>query len=64
MDSGIGFFATHDAIGPAAVARLVEEHGHAALYFAEHSHIPASRDSPSPAAVSCRASTPTPTTSS
>jgi probable F420-dependent oxidoreductase len=49
MDTGIGFFSTHDAIGPAALARLVEEHGHAALYFPEHSHIPASRDSPFPA---------------
>jgi probable F420-dependent oxidoreductase len=48
MDTGIGFFATHDAIGPAALARLVEEHGHAALYFPEHSHIPASRASPYP----------------
>ncbi|MEA2154500.1 MAG: hypothetical protein QOE11_640 [Solirubrobacteraceae bacterium] len=48
MDTGIGFFATHDAIGPGAMARLVEERGHAALYFPEHSHIPASRDSPYP----------------
>jgi probable F420-dependent oxidoreductase len=48
MDTGIGFFATHDAIGPAALARLVEDHGHAALYFPEHSHIPASRASPYP----------------
>ena len=45
MDTAIGFFATHDAIGPGALARLVEEHGHAALYFPEHSHIPAARDS-------------------
>jgi len=49
MDTGIGFFSTHDAIGPVALARLVEEHGHAALYFPEHSHIPASRESPFPA---------------
>jgi probable F420-dependent oxidoreductase len=48
MDTGIGFFATHDAIGPAQLARLVEDHGHAALYFPEHSHIPASRASPYP----------------
>jgi probable F420-dependent oxidoreductase len=48
MDTGIGFFAAHDAIGPAALARLVEDHGHAALYFPEHSHIPASRASPYP----------------
>jgi len=45
MDTGIGFFATHDAIGPADLARLVEERGHAALYLPEHSHIPASRES-------------------
>jgi alkanesulfonate monooxygenase SsuD/methylene tetrahydromethanopterin reductase-like flavin-dependent oxidoreductase (luciferase family) len=46
MDTGIGFFATHDAIAPAELARLVEDHGHAALYFPEHSHIPASRETP------------------
>ena len=46
MDTGIGYFATHDAVGPGEVARLVEEHGHAAIYFAEHTHIPASRESP------------------
>ena len=46
MDTGIGYFATHDAVGPGEVARLVEEHGHAALYFAEHTHIPASRETP------------------
>jgi probable F420-dependent oxidoreductase len=46
MDTGIGYFATHDAAGPGEVARLVEEHGHAAIYFAEHTHIPASRETP------------------
>ena len=46
MDTGIGYFATHDAMRPGAVARLVEERGHSALYFAEHTHIPASRESP------------------
>jgi probable F420-dependent oxidoreductase len=46
MDTGIGYFATHDASGPGEVARLVEEHGHAAIYFAEHTHIPASRETP------------------
>src|ERR1700759_5094007 len=30
------------------MARLVEERGHAALYFAEHTHIPASRDTAFP----------------
>jgi probable F420-dependent oxidoreductase len=46
MDTGIGYFATHDAAGPGEVARLVEEHGHAAIYFAEHTHIPAARETP------------------
>src|SRR6185436_18731720 len=39
MDTGIGYFATHDAAGPGEVARLAEEHGHNAIYFAEHTHI-------------------------
>jgi probable F420-dependent oxidoreductase len=30
------------------VARLVEEHGHESLFFAEHTHIPASRETPWP----------------
>ncbi len=46
MDTGIGYFATHDAAGPGEVARLAEEHGHAAIYFAEHTHIPAGRETP------------------
>jgi probable F420-dependent oxidoreductase len=48
MDFGIGYFPTHDAVRPGAIARLVEEHGHESLFFAEHTHIPASRDSPYP----------------
>jgi probable F420-dependent oxidoreductase len=48
MDTGIGYFPTHDAVDPAAMARLVEERGHAALYFAEHTHIPAARTTPYP----------------
>jgi len=43
MDTGIGYFPTHDALDPASMARLVEVRGHGALYFAEHTHIPASR---------------------
>jgi probable F420-dependent oxidoreductase len=45
MEFGIGYFPTHDAVRPGAVARLVEEHGHESLFFAEHTHIPASRES-------------------
>jgi probable F420-dependent oxidoreductase len=48
MDFGIGYFPTHDAVGPGPVARLVEERGHESLFFAEHSHIPARRESPYP----------------
>jgi probable F420-dependent oxidoreductase len=48
MDFGIGYFPTHDALGPGAVARLAEEHGHESLFFAEHTHIPASRETPFP----------------
>jgi probable F420-dependent oxidoreductase len=48
MDTGIGYFATHDAVDPAEMARLVEERGHGALYFAEHTHIPAARETPYP----------------
>ena len=46
MDTGIGFFATHDAIGPGQMAKLVEDRGHESLFFAEHTHIPASRETP------------------
>ncbi|OLB76303.1 MAG: LLM class F420-dependent oxidoreductase [Actinobacteria bacterium 13_2_20CM_2_71_6] len=42
----MGYFPTHDGMGPGAVARMVEERGQDALFFAEHTHIPASRESP------------------
>ncbi len=48
MDIGVAIFPTHDAIGPAEVARLAEERGHESLFFPEHTHIPASRQSPYP----------------
>jgi probable F420-dependent oxidoreductase len=46
MDFGVGYFPTHDGMTPGAVARFVEERGQSALFFAEHTHIPASRESP------------------
>ncbi|HMD55883.1 MAG TPA: LLM class F420-dependent oxidoreductase [Solirubrobacteraceae bacterium] len=49
MEFGIGYFATHDGIDPAAFARLVELRGHESLFFPEHTHIPASRETPYPA---------------
>ena len=48
MDTGVAMFPTHDAIGPGELAALVEERGHGSLWFPEHTHIPASRDSPFP----------------
>jgi probable F420-dependent oxidoreductase len=48
MDSGVGYFATDYGLDPAALARLVEERGHRWLLFPEHTHIPASRESPYP----------------
>jgi probable F420-dependent oxidoreductase len=46
MDAGVAYFPTHDALGPAELARLVEERGHRWLMWAEHTHIPASRETP------------------
>ncbi len=49
MDFGIGYFPTYDAVGPGEIARLAEQRGHESLFFAEHTHIPASRETPYPA---------------
>jgi probable F420-dependent oxidoreductase len=49
VDFGIGYFPTADALGPDELARMVEERGHESLFFAEHTHIPASRETPYPA---------------
>src|SRR4051794_23479575 len=46
MDAGVAYFPTHDALGPAELAVLVEERGHRWLMWAEHTHIPASRQTP------------------
>jgi probable F420-dependent oxidoreductase len=46
VEFGIGYFATHDAMGPGALARLVEDHGFESLFFSEHTHIPAERRTP------------------
>jgi len=49
VEFGIGYFATHDGVDPGAFARLVEQRGHESLFFPEHTHIPASRETPYPA---------------
>ncbi|GAB3683789.1 LLM class F420-dependent oxidoreductase [Angustibacter aerolatus] len=46
MDFGVGYFATHDALGPGEVAALVEQRGQESIFFAEHTHIPAERRTP------------------
>jgi probable F420-dependent oxidoreductase len=48
MDFGVAYFPTHDAVAPGVVARMAEEWGQDSLFFAEHTHIPASRESPWP----------------
>jgi probable F420-dependent oxidoreductase len=48
MDFGVGYFPTHDGMNPGALAGMLEEHGQDTLLFAEHTHIPASRESPWP----------------
>jgi probable F420-dependent oxidoreductase len=46
--TGVILFATHEAMDPAAVAALVEDHGHQSVFFPEHTHIPAARETAYP----------------
>jgi probable F420-dependent oxidoreductase len=48
MDFGLITFPTHDSLPPSSLARLAEERGYGALYFSDHTHIPASRRTPHP----------------
>jgi probable F420-dependent oxidoreductase len=48
MDVGFSYFATHDSLFPGELARSIEDRGHESLFFAEHTHIPASRLTPYP----------------
>lgn len=48
MHFGIGYFPTHNAMGPAELARMIEDRGQESLFVAEHSHTPASRATPYP----------------
>jgi probable F420-dependent oxidoreductase len=48
MEFGVGYFPTYDGIGPGVAARLFEDRGQDAVFFAEHTHIPAGRESPWP----------------
>ncbi len=48
MDFGATIFFTQQSIGVAELARELESRGYASLYLPEHSHIPASRETPFP----------------
>ena len=48
MKCGVSMFPTRYSIGPAELARAVEERGFESLFVPEHTHIPTSRRSPWP----------------
>lgn len=48
MRFGIATFVTDEGIRPDALGRALEERGFDSLFLAEHSHIPASRETPYP----------------
>ncbi len=49
MKFGVAIFPTEEVPAPAELARMAEERGFESLLFPEHTHIPASRESPYPA---------------
>ncbi|HEX4891688.1 MAG TPA: hypothetical protein VFV47_00255, partial [Hyphomicrobiaceae bacterium] len=48
MHVGVAMFCTDYSIGPAQLAKALEERGFESFWVAEHSHIPLSRASPFP----------------
>ena len=48
MRFGVTMFLTDYSIGPAELARAVEERGLESLFLPEHTHIPTSRRTPRP----------------
>jgi probable F420-dependent oxidoreductase len=48
MKFGVGIFATEDVQPPPELAQMAEERGFESLLFTEHTHIPASRETPYP----------------
>jgi probable F420-dependent oxidoreductase len=48
VDFGVMMFPTDDAVAPDELARMAEARGFESLFFPEHTHIPASRESPYP----------------
>jgi probable F420-dependent oxidoreductase len=48
MKFGLAIFPTEDGPAPGDLARIAEETGYESLFFPEHTHIPAARDTPYP----------------
>src|SRR3954447_10445351 len=51
MKFGVATFITDDGIRPDVLGRALEERGFDSLFVAEHSHIPASRETPHPTGI-------------
>jgi probable F420-dependent oxidoreductase len=49
VDHGVSYFPTDESIEPAELARMAEERGFESVFVTEHTHIPASRETPYPA---------------
>ena len=48
MKFGVAIFPTEDVQDPAEIARMAQERGFESLFFPEHTHIPAGRETPYP----------------
>jgi probable F420-dependent oxidoreductase len=48
VDFGVSYFPTDESIEPAELARMAEERGFESVFVTEHTHIPASRETPYP----------------
>jgi len=49
VDFGVSYFPTDKAIAPAELASMLESRGFESFFVTEHTHIPASRETPYPA---------------
>jgi len=49
VDFGVSYFPTDETVEPAVLARMAEERGFESVFVTEHTHIPASRETPYPA---------------
>jgi probable F420-dependent oxidoreductase len=49
VDFGISYFPTDEAIEPVVLGQMAEARGFESVFVTEHTHIPASRDTPYPA---------------